>query len=138
MVHPVHVEHPEHPAHPEVPKPKTPTEETNGKGKEPSTKEPSTKEPFSLPSPPALPPLPTIENIQLPTSLNQYPAAIQTGIKNYIKEKYPNATTEQEIEGVLVTLVKAVGTYYLGDIKIIALLTVSNKTYLLSIEISWG
>jgi len=121
MVHPVHAEHPEHPeVKPEPPKVpnKTPTEEANGKGKEPST-----KEPHSLPSPPALPSLPTLENIQLPTSLNQYPAAIQTGIKNYIKEKYPHATTEQEIEDVLITLVKAVGTYYLGDIKIIALLT---------------
>ena len=85
-------------------------------------KAPSSASPDDLPSPPVLPSFPALPQINLPTSLNQYPAAAQSAILSYVHTKYPGSTS-QEVEGILVTLVKAVGEYYLGDVKIVALLS---------------
>ncbi|KAH8900765.1 hypothetical protein GQ53DRAFT_815624 [Thozetella sp. PMI_491] len=87
-----------------------------------STEQPQSNNGGELEAPPAIPPLPTLPEIKLPTKLSDYPAATQSAIKAYINHEYPNATTEEQVEAILVTLVKAVATYYAGDLKIIGLL----------------
>lgn len=86
----------------------------------------SAKVTVHLPLPPAMPHLPSLQSVHIPTSLKQYPANQQAKIHAWVVNHFPSAKTEAQIEHVLLAVVQAIGQYEMGNAKLLQALSVSR------------